>query len=400
MGASVPGFASLERRGRTGARLGKTSAAYPYVLTAIGRQWTAAGKLDDAERILTKAFQLQTSADGARALADLFERQGKPREQIEMLKQMLTLPGVGDADQVLARIATYYMQQGDWKNAADFASQAAEHGTTVGKLIAAEMNEVDQDWEAAEKVYRGLAEPLADQPYYPEWIEWLAFCKRTGQGDELAAHALAVRCLQRYEPWQKNIGPYNRIRTSLLSLTCYLLLNQPDKALATCDETFRETHDPFYGLHLALIGDRQADAGRRDRWLADVVAQQEVWAKAHPDKPQTALFNLAALILADLSKQASADGSGLERDEIRKLAAGAGESEQIDIYYFAGDYLLRRGKAKLAIELFEECMIRLPIRSTSRTLAGKALWERSITPKKYADRLRNRTAVAKQPAKP
>ncbi len=85
---------------------------------------------------------------------------------------------------------------------------------------------------------------------------------------------------------------------------------------------------------------------------------------------------------------------------IRRLIAGVSESEQIDAYYFAGDYLLRHGKPKLAIELLEECMIRLPIRSANRTLAGKALWDRSVTPKRYADRLRNRAAAVDRPAKP
>ncbi len=236
----------------------KTSAAYPHVLTAIGRQWTAAGKLEDAERILNKAYRLQASAANAGAVAELRQRQGKRREQIELLKTMLDLPDVTDADRLQAKIAAYYMSAGIWKEAEKYAKLAAEQGTAVGQLIAAEVSEALQDWEAAEKLYRQVAEPLADQPYSPEWIEWLAFCKRTGQGDELAAHAHTLRCLQRFEPWQKAAGPFNR--QFLVSLTTYLLVQQPDKALAICDEAFQGSQDPFYGLHAALISDRQGDA--------------------------------------------------------------------------------------------------------------------------------------------
>src|ERR1700678_3417371 len=42
--------------------------------------------------------------------------------------------------------------------------------------------EAAQDWAEAEAPLEQIARELSDQPFYPEWMEWLAFCCRPGQG--------------------------------------------------------------------------------------------------------------------------------------------------------------------------------------------------------------------------
>jgi|GEM_PF-5170824 len=374
-----------------GADWEKTSAAYPHVLTAIGNQWANEGQLADAERILNAAQRQQPTVGGVRALADLYRRQGKPAERLEMLKKLLAMPGLDNPGAVGVEIATFYMQEGKWELAKKYATQAATHGTTAGRMLAAEVNEAMQDWATAEEHFKDAAEAYNEHPFNPDWLEWLAFCKRTGQGDEAAALRLGALKLSRHEAWQKIVPPPDK--QPLLEFTYHHLLNDLEKARGFCDTGFNLSGDPSFGLHAALITGRLGDAKSRGERLAKLKAQQEAWAKAHPERPLKALHALIEQIASDYDQPKS----GFTRGQVDKLAAGVSEAEQIDLYYFAGEYAAQRDLGKLSFELFEECMIRLPIRATNRTLAGKALWDRAGLPKAYAARLRSRAANPPKP---
>lgn len=373
----------------------QTSSRQPAVLAAIGHQQLESGHLADAQRLLSAALELEPAPSTMGDLAEVYRRQGKAAARIELLKRQLALENLEHPEATQIQLAVYSMETGDWKQARSYADAAASGGTVAGHLIAAEVYEAAQRWDTAEEHVRTASEMQAPFPLTAEWLEWYSWCQRTGQGDAAAAHRLALACVQKRRISEK----YRRADTGqlLLEATFYLLLNNHEQALQRFDFGFAAGHDPWFGLHSALLKDRLEETKARDERLTEIAQTRPQWLQAHADRPQEPLYALAALLADDLAQGGKADCS---EEKWQALAAGGSEAEQIDFYYFLGEYFSLHDRPANAVKAWHECMIRLPLRAPNRTFAGRALWNAAITPATYRNDLLSRAATHAESPKP
>lgn len=370
----------------------QASATQPKVLKALGKKYLEAGKFGDAERLLKAALAIDNESATLADLAEVYRRQGDPTRQIEVLKQQLTAANQENREATLAAITAAYMELGQWQSALKFAEEAAELRGVTGLLAAAEVYEVLQDWIKSEERIKAAAMLNAQRPFTPEFLEWYSWSQRNGQqGDATAAHQMALQCVQFRVPYQKDAGRQGK--QLLTEATFYSCAHDLPQAMRAFEEEFTASADPFHGLHSALLHDRQGNHAARDTRLAQIVKERPKWLKAHADHPRPLLYGLVELLTADLAAGGKAE---FDAAAIEKLVAAGSEAEQLDFYYFLGEYQNVHNQLEKSIDSWRECMVRLPIRAANRTLAGRALWSVGVTPQTYREALQARAGAKKR----
>ncbi len=359
----------------------RTSATQPAVLLALSKQYAAA-KDPAADRLLKAAAEANPTAEYIAAIAAQYAKEGKTAEWLAAMKRLAEMPDVPDRGRIRAAIIDYYLNRGQWQDAREHAEDAIKAGTTDGLVAAAGFYEAQQIWEPAEAQYRKASEedPAAA-------FEWYFFCKRTGHGDEAAAHRVAAKYMNDREGL-KNQNPQPHLYMQILPGAYYLLLKKPETARQFFEDEFRRNADPYCGMQVALISDRLNEKKLRDQRLAEIGSRYHEWKRLSDDRPHDEIVALAAIFVADLAKKGEGD---LDLDAIDKLT-GAREMERINCYYFVGEYLRLHGKLEKAVDVWQKCMPRLPMRAVNRTLAGSALFEAGIGPDEYATAVKDRTA--------
>ena len=156
-----------------------------------------------------------------------------------------------------------------------------------------------------------------------------------------------------------------------------------DKAKQLLEEDFAERHNPFQGLHLALLEDRMKDAAKRDAALLQVRNEGPGYRREATGRPRKELISLAELFMQDLAHGGKGE---IDLDAAAKVRATADGTEQMNFNYFLASYLDLHGKTDKAIQYWKRCMACTgPMHNFNRTLAGAALVEHGLKPEDYAE---------------
>jgi len=367
----------------------RTSLTQPRVLAALSKRYAQSDPAA-AERLLQAIADASPTAANVAALAMRYDRAGKAAEWLKAMTKLATLPDVKDRGEIHGILLQYYMDHGDVEHAAAEAVAAVETNTSAGLLAGAGYYESLQEWDEAEADYRKASE---NDPAVV--FDWYYFCRRTGQGDALAAAKLGAKWVAQREQ-MKEEQPQAFQYALLPTAAFYLMSDRPKTARRYFVEEFNRSSDPFCGLHAALISDQLKDAQVRDQSLADIPARHANWVRLNPNRPSKEIVALAAMFAADLSKKGNGD---LDFDAIKKLLSTATQIERINCYYFVGQYLHLHGNSEKAREVWLQSVPLFPIRAFNRTLSGCALADNGTTPIFYQDAMKQWTTKSKSEPK-
>ncbi|MEX0714930.1 MAG: hypothetical protein WD066_00005 [Planctomycetaceae bacterium] len=235
------------------------------VLLRLGEQYLARDQLDDAQRVLERCVGLGTTYDGYLPLASIhWKRKDYDRWQ-KTLEGYLTFPFVGmEWPMTRIRIAKYLLIQGKREEALPHAEYAATTRANWALVFAAQCHEEVGNRERTEQYLMLAANRYAN---YGSALHWLAFCRRTGRGDENAARDFARRHLESLgELPPEKLGP---------TVEYYLYIDEPENALEMLRHVFDNTKNPRDGMLLAVIADDLDEAEVRDAALRQVAETKD-----------------------------------------------------------------------------------------------------------------------------
>lgn len=310
-------------------------------------------------------------------MAEVFKRRGEIERWVSELETLAKDSTDEEAANVKTALAGFFLQQRDLERARQYAEQAAAHHTRSGLLIASAVYEVLQDWQASELLIEAAAKQDPVRRY-----EWYFWCKRTGWGNVNESSQLASAfMLDRQQG-----GDSEYFRWDIPGVY-YLLNKELDNARRMFEDEFQRNHNPWSGLHAALIADMQSDSTRRKELLAEIRTK----ANSADRQQRSQLITLAQWMADDLGRGGRAE---FDWAAVDKLAATAASLEQMHFYYFVAAYVDHHGDKVKALEYWKRCMLLAPINALTRSLAGAALLDRGSVPSEY------KQAIQRPPQRP
>ncbi len=244
----------------------KESGVSPAVLAALGRHYAQDKQYADAERVLSRYIVLSSDRWAYRALAENFKAQGKIDRWQATLDDFLTkVEDLGlDHAQVRVEIANHYMAVGRFDKAKPYAEDAAATWAEWAMMCAARCAEGEKDWQRAEAWYSRVAERYASNA----WAVWYFFCKRTGQGNLVAARESVERYIS-----QRADRP--DLQNEEFSACFYWLDGQIDKAKAAFTRAYQNRTSIPAAYCLAMIADDEKNATRRNELLNELLTKHK-----------------------------------------------------------------------------------------------------------------------------
>jgi hypothetical protein len=234
-----------------------------------------------------------------------------------------------DHTQTRVRLAEYSMDRDDYAQAVPVAEAASQSGAQWARPCAARAREGIKDWTRAEQWIKENVE------HYGVLDEWLKWCLRTGHGDLPGAQKMARQHLRVLAG-----------RTDPQSLSdiagVYLMLDEPERAIAPLRQMLASSGDPRAALHLALIADETGDGKARDAALTEVA--QDVRGPQGSQRSRGPRGSLAALAGLFADARAKGPGSKMDPRAIDKIEPGAGPIDRCDLDDFAGRFCERCGQ--------------------------------------------------------
>jgi hypothetical protein len=343
----------------------------PAVAMAFARRARAAARWSEAEKWL-KILADGGDRNALESLADIYQQQGKMDLWVAALEATLNAPDYALSHATAqTRIARYYMHGKQWEKALPYGKAAAECYSEWGLRVCAECLEATRDWKAAEELYKAIGKRY---PGNGE-VEWYLFCRRTGQGDRVAA----LRTRAEYARKEVGMTEY---------LTAYLVLENKMGGLQQVLRLLCGYGDPIYHLHLAVVVDQMHDAKERDQALAGVQSKAKAYKQNSGGESYAPLGALAGLIADDLAKggKGEIDLAAAERlsppqsfhdGQACELAPRPG----IAFYYFLGHYLDLHGKPQPALRCWKRCLGETQVIADGyRTLAAAELLAHGVKP--------------------
>ena len=328
---------------------------HPEVLAELGQRYREAEDWTAAERVLSRLVTMLPSQAVYVGLATVYQQQGQHDRWLKTLEDFLETPesGLSHAS-VRAKIADYYMQQGEPEKALPYAEQAAETWAAWGMTAAIRCHEALGNLAEAEVWVRRRAER-----YESLSLTWYAWCRRTGTGDVGAAAAHAEEYLNSLErPLPESLQGSVAVH--------YLLSQRPSKALDEWQDSYQRTKNPYDGLHAALIAREQGDVALSEQLLREIVL--------HGTRPPVEEAKHATVRLAKFFQDASKHEEQLSLDQqaVDVLIRGAPAGEPTNLSYFVGKFRRVHGQEQAA-KSYLLLAARSPIDKLNRQLAGALL---------------------------
>jgi tetratricopeptide (TPR) repeat protein len=319
----------------------------PTLLAALGKRYSAMGRIDDAQRALKRYLKDSPEYWAYRLMADNERDRGDLKRWKEALDEFLSRGEDSGLDFAGAQveIARRLMELGQWSKALPYAESAAQTGAGWAMDCAGGCNEGLGNYERAESWFRAESER-----YARSFMEWFNFCKRTGHGDVKAAGRLALAFVK------QDPGALSE-NEKALAILVFDLAGEPAQGVAFVRPLVTTT-SPLPGVA----------GGRLERWvelmflaefadaLNDKALRDQSWADIEKSDHQSAVATAAMFRQALDAKQSKP----FDRSEFAALMDTTDAKARSYLMYFAGHFEDRHGKVEEAVKLWERCAAGVP----------------------------------------
>jgi len=352
----------------------------PTVINALANRYFSLKRYDDAERCAKLLVRYAPSYAAYRMLASIYQVKEDRAHWKETLEKALELPVEGlEHAQIQDEIARDLMKHLEWAEAVVYADAAAQSYSAWSMLTAAHCHEKLQHWKKAEELIRAVSERYENQ-----FLDWMYWCHRTGRGDVHAADEFvrgkieALGTTLEANQYQ-DIGDY------------YVLTGELDKALLLYQRAYEKGHDPFAGLHAALIADALGKVPERDDLFRQILQMQ-----LPPGTPKARGAEHYRRLVAQFSEVLPPkEGKPLNLPEIDAIVTVASEKEHASgkksnsgnssdtldastLPYFAGRFLKNRGDVESAKKYLIRCTQADDWKTINHVLACQLLREMKV----------------------
>jgi hypothetical protein len=165
------------------------------VLGALARLHTEQKKPELAERELSRYIEQQPEYWAFQMLATNYKARGDMKRWQETLERSLGTEQTGlEHVQAQVELADYFMDQGQWAKAKDYAEAAGESFASWGMTCAQRCAEGMNDWPRAEQWAQRQTERYSE--HAASLFRWYLFCMKTGRGNLRAARQYTQQLLQ------------------------------------------------------------------------------------------------------------------------------------------------------------------------------------------------------------
>ncbi|MBI4578308.1 MAG: hypothetical protein HY718_01305, partial [Planctomycetes bacterium] len=303
----------------------KEFANQPDFLEALAEHYRDNGPLVKAEAALKRVIDVAPDVWRYRDLARVYRSLGDTDGYVQTLEKALEQPEMGLAHtRVRVELARHFMDKKEWDTALSYAREAARSYSGDSLECLADCYEAMGDLERAEEWVRKCAERYQQTGY-----EWFFWCKRTGVGDVEAAARLAKESLESKSGEQSTLAETTGV---------FLLLSRETaKAVDVFRTDFDRNHNPYTGLHCALLLDESGDHQGCEWTLQAIVERGERYKSGGEILSQE-------IDLAHLMQTAIADNGKLKIDAVESLIKRAGDAEGTNLEYFVGRFLELHGE--------------------------------------------------------
>jgi hypothetical protein len=254
--------------------------------------------------------------------------------------------------QARVQLADYFMEQGQWAKAKDYAEAAGESFAALGLSCAQRCAEGMKDWPRAEQWAQRQTERYPEQA--DSLFRWYLFCMKTGRGDLRAAREQTEKLLQE-RGGLESLHPDFR--------AYYAWLNGDVKGAA---ELFRESYrqSPSFGscLSVMVTADRLGD-------LATVEEYRKPLLTKHRQEAPEIVRSIEILLDELNARKVRALDVKAVNQSLSTMSPKARPSAEIWI----GLFLMGRGQAATARPFLEHCVSSRVVPEWHRALAGKEL---------------------------
>lgn len=310
----------------------KDYAKSPHVLLALGEQYLKHEKYADAVRCLEPAIRLMPEYRSYAALASAWEKQKDEKKWQETWDRFLEEEDYGLTHaKARVKVAEHFMQQKRWKEALPYAEAAADTGAAWAMRCAADCLSGLKRHAEAEELMQAVAQR------YDAATLWYFWCRRTGQGDLVAARKEVRAALMAGQILLDDPEP----------LAFLVLEGEKEEALKHYHASLVKEGSPMYGWMASLLNDEQKQPKNRDAGLKIVIE--------NGNKPKYERKYLVEL--AKLAQEALADPAKLEQlpgQADALLAKIDDPQERCVVAYLAGKFLDLRGKPTEGLALLKQ----------------------------------------------
>lgn len=295
----------------------------PRVLSALADRYLAEHNDAKAVEVLKRRIEVSPDHRSYTSLAKLYDNRGEKEKWKETLESALELPSFGlENAQINNKLAHFYMDQGDWRQAKPLAENAARSYSAWGLLCAAKCYEGLGDLEGAEQLRRACS-----MRYATSAASWYFWCVRTDHGDVDAARQVAETHLLA-NPETTNLAQL--MERGILQLS----RGQKTDAFDSFLKAFQKHKNAYCGMHAALIADELGHAEQRDDLLNQIA---DLWEQ---DYGSAELANVFQQMLQ------MPDQADWNPNWFQSLLIQLGEGNPTNRYYFAAKFLEQRGQQK------------------------------------------------------
>jgi hypothetical protein len=320
------------------------------VQAALGKQYLAHQKLEDAIRCLERAIRLEPDFQSYAALASAWLQLKNEARWLETWNNFLHEEEQG-LNQTLARVkvADYFLLQGRPVEALPYAEDARGSGALWAIRTLADCKTALKQFSEAEQLLSSSVDHYTGAA--PLWYFW---CRRTNKGNLAGAKSKILEV-------QGN-GQLDRFNSNYLT---YLVMEgEAQKALELYREILAAKGAPQYGFSAALLADELNQPDIRDAMLKIVVATGE-----RPEYGRKFLVELAKLVQAALADPNKTVVLGKRCEEL--LNKIDDPRERSIVAYFSGKFLHLHSQTE-GIALLKKAT-RLPFNEPLAALAAVEL---------------------------
>ena len=227
----------------------------PAILAALAKRYTELGKIEDAQRALTRYIRFSPDYWAYDQLAKSYKTAGDLARWQSTLEEFLTKAedhGLTHA-QVQVELARHFMDLKQWDKAWPYAEAAASSWAQWAMMCARDCAVARKDWKNAET----YAERTSRRYTAQAWPYWYLFCLETGQGNLAAARSFAADYVKSINdhPDQAAPGPVGYF---------YWMGGDTKNAMIWFRNAYEKAPGPYTCFNLILLADEIGDSATRE----------------------------------------------------------------------------------------------------------------------------------------
>lgn len=300
------------------------------LLRAVCDQHLQAGEPEKAIELLERVARLEPSESHGVALLRGYAAADRDEAMLAALDELMECLDEGDAAALHRAVAVQLYKKKRFDEALSHAERAYSANVVGSVLMLANCYEAVGQWREAERLMKRIAE---EYPGYE--LAWRLWCARTGEGDVEHAHDALEMHWMVAESRQMGVGGERAIMA--------LVEKDYGRARGELELAFRQERGTYYGLHLLLTAERQADERYRDAIVEQVISR----AKTRPHAGEV-------VELATEFRRMLAEDAEVDRDKMDEMLAGMSDANVVDLGYFLGEFLRLRGETEAARKYLEQ----------------------------------------------